>query len=233
MALPNFQLYYWACNLRALTYWQGSHYINNVPDWVQIESSTCLPSSLSALLFSPMAMGLDSQSLHPMVWNSIQIWAQIHKYLGWQRDSICAPVARNHRFSQPLNDQAFLIWQEKDILTFKDLFVDGCFLSFAQLESQFKIPKAHFFRYLQVRDFTRKNFPSFPSLPEQNPVDQLFPDDPEQRGTISGLYTKLVSFSTSITTKRDSWQLDLNICLTDEEWNEVKDVNHVLRYEYN
>ncbi len=221
MALPNFQLYYWACNLRALTYWQGSHYINNVPDWVQIESSTCLPSSLSALLFSPMAMGLDSQSLHPMVWNSIQIWAQIRKYLGWQRGSICAPVARNHRFSQPLNDQAFLIWQEKDILTFKDLFVDGCFLSFAQLESQFKIPKAHFFRYLQVRDFTHKNFPSFPSLPEQNPVDQLFPDDPEQRGTISGLYTKLVSFSTSVTTKRDSWQLDLNICLTDEEWNEA------------
>lgn len=170
MALPNFQIYYWDCNLRALTYWQGSHYINHLPDWVQIEFSACLPSSLSA----PLPMGLDSQSWHPMVWNSIQIWAQIRKYFGCQRGSICAPVVRNHRFSQPLKDQAFLLWQEKGIVTFRDLFADGCCLSFGQLESQFKIPKAHFFRYLQVRDFTCNNFSSFPSLPEQNPIDQLF-----------------------------------------------------------
>lgn len=169
MALPNFQLYYWACNLRAMTYWQDSHQISHLSDWVQIESSACLPFSLSTLLFSPLPLGLDSHVLHPMVWNSVRIWVQIRKFFGWQRGSICAPVARNHQFTQPLNDRAFLLWQEKGILTFKDLFANGSFLSFMQLESQFNLPKTHFFRYLQARDFTRKNFISFPSLPDPNP----------------------------------------------------------------
>lgn len=61
-------------------------------------------------------------------------------------------------------------------------------------------------------------------LPSPIPtLDQLFPDDPEQRGTISSLYIKLISLlSSPVNTQRDSWQLDLNICLTDEEWNEAK-----------
>lgn len=152
-----------------MTYWQDSHQINHLSDWVQIESSACLPFSLSTLLFSPLPLGLDSHVLHPMVWNSVRIWVQIRKFFGWQRGSICAPVARNHQFTQPLNDRAFLLWQEKGILTFKDLFANGSFLSFMQLESQFNLPKTHFFRYLQARDFTRKNFISFPSLPDPNP----------------------------------------------------------------
>ena len=56
MGLPNFQYYYWACKMRALSFWNQTPDSNNQPAWVQMEQFSCQPSSACALLFSPMPL---------------------------------------------------------------------------------------------------------------------------------------------------------------------------------
>jgi len=111
----------------------------------------------------------------------------------------------------------------------KRYFSDGC-LSFAPLESQYKIPKAHFFIYLQVCNFTQKNFISFNSLQDRNPFDQLFPEETQSEEVISVEYIKLTSFLIIIHfLQRDSWQLDLNLCLHLVQSSQVKS-SHIYLY---
>uniref|UniRef100_A0A8D3D9Y0 Reverse transcriptase domain-containing protein n=1 Tax=Scophthalmus maximus TaxID=52904 RepID=A0A8D3D9Y0_SCOMX len=50
MALPNFQYYYWAANIRSLVYWVHFHLDDSAPDWVTMESSAISPLSLSPIL---------------------------------------------------------------------------------------------------------------------------------------------------------------------------------------
>ena len=53
-------------------------------------------------------------------------------------------------------------------------------------------------------------------------MDSLFPADPELRGTISIIYTKLSSVqSESLDALRAAWQADLNVKFKDVEWSNV------------
>ncbi len=69
MGLPNFQTYYWASNIKMMACW-----LQKQPQlWVSIESACCYPSSLSALLFSPLSTIRPGLFDNPVVSHTLKI----------------------------------------------------------------------------------------------------------------------------------------------------------------
>lgn len=54
-------------------------------------------------------------------------------------------------------DSAFTKWRDVGIRKIGDLFIDGSFVSFSQLQAKYGLHKNNFFRYLQLRDYVRKH----------------------------------------------------------------------------
>ena len=102
-----------------------------------------------------------------------------------------APLHANPLFPPSLHDNAFESWCNKGVAFVKDFYVDGVFASFKQLIDQSVIPRSHRFRHFQVRNFVRKRYPDFPSIPPSSSIDALLDVDPDLRGAIITVYNHL------------------------------------------
>ena len=116
----------------------------------------------------------------------------------------------------------FLQWQNRGLRTQQDLFIDGSFASFQQLRTKFPIPHAQFFRYLQLRDFIRKQLPHFPACPLSSDIDSLLAPVQSFKGIISSLYSALSSQrNVSLDTIKHRWEQDLGETILDETWDAI------------
>lgn len=107
MGLPNFKLYYWACNLHAFSFWSHFDKQAESPIWVQMEHNSCYLTSLIALLFSPMPLSLQYVRNNPIVTQSLKLWSIIRKNYGWQSGSLLAPVHPTQLFSPSIRDDSY------------------------------------------------------------------------------------------------------------------------------
>lgn len=114
------------------------------PDWLLIESNSCRPISLSALLCSSIPLHPPQSCQNPVVLHSLKIWSQFHKHYGLVSMSIFAPVMANHLFPASLLDNAFIQWFKNGVLNIKTLYKDSIFMSFDQVRQTFALP-AHSF----------------------------------------------------------------------------------------
>lgn len=62
LALPNFQQYYWACNIHKLLFWNRDSYSDNCPPWVHKETSLT-KSSLYSIVCSQLALVLPKSQI--------------------------------------------------------------------------------------------------------------------------------------------------------------------------
>lgn len=220
MALPNFQYYYWAANIRALHYWLHSDISSSPPAWLQMEALSCKPTSLKALLYSPLGLSLSPYTKNVCVKTSLRIWNQFRKHFNLQVPSIFSPLTSNPLFPPSLIDGAWSVWSGLGIRTIKDLYIDGSFASFQQLSKKYSLPTPHFFRYLQIRSLVRSLFPNFPNIPPTNPTDSLFMPLPNVRGMISYIYNKMYALRpVSLNLTKSQWEEDLGENISDEVWD--------------
>lgn len=224
MGLPHFQLYYWSCNIRALSFW----FQDQLSDWASVESHYCYPSSLAALLYSALPIPRTHFLRDPVILHSVKIWTQIRRHFGWQAGSALAPLAANHSFIPSLSDSGFHVWYKKGILSIKDLFTDKVFATFQQLQEKFALPQSHFFKYLQIRSFVKDKFPSFPNEPISSPMDSLLLANPFIKGGTSIIYSQLSELEQNTTLQylKLAWEKDLGIELSDEHWTEAQERVH-------
>lgn len=91
---------------------------------------------------------------------------------------------------------------------------------FTQIVRKFNIPKSHFFRYLQIRDFVRKFFlSSFPSQTTVNWLEDCIQDGPNKRNFVSHIYNVLLSVaSPSLDDLKSKWEEDFGERISDEIW---------------
>lgn len=222
MSLPNFQLYYWAANIRPIIHWLYEDPGADAPSWCALEERSCSPSSLAALVHSSLAADSTPFTKNLLVRATLKIWKQIRRRYGWHCLSFRAPIHSNHMFPPSLEGCAFLNWQNKGLKTIKDLFVDGYFISFQQMCLDFSIPRTNFFRYLQIRDFVRKQYAQFPALPSQSEADDLLTSFKSFKGIISVLYNSLSSLhNPSLAIVKHRWEQDLGTDLTDAQWAKI------------
>uniref|UniRef100_A0A673FPW0 Reverse transcriptase domain-containing protein n=1 Tax=Sinocyclocheilus rhinocerous TaxID=307959 RepID=A0A673FPW0_9TELE len=197
MALPNFQYYYWAANFRVFQYWLNQLQLQCSPMWLTMEVTSCLPTTLTALLHSPINCSYSLFTKNVVVKTSLRIWRQFRRFYGLQAFSMSVPIASNFVFPPSMMDRTFSQWATYGISTFKDLYIDDVFASFQQLSDKFSMPQNNFFRYLQVRSFIRDKHPQFPSLPTTTPLDSFLEPRSIGKGMISYIYDKICSLHRS------------------------------------
>lgn len=210
MALPNLRFYYWAANLRIIQFWLRSDSLSSLPIWLNMEATSCSPVSLLALAHAPISISPSAYTKNIIVRTSLRIWTQFRRHFGLQTYSVLAPITANPIFPPSLVDDAFVIWSNAGIKSFKDLCINNNFAPFDQLSDKFGLSKHQFFRFLQIRSFAHNRFPQFPKIPTDSPLDKFLKPVPTLKGMISHFYTLIHSLHIiSLNSIKALWELDL------------------------
>lgn len=228
-SLPNFQYYYWAANIRNLLHWKEFPDLNTAPKWLQLENLSCNSSSLSALLSSklPLLDPISKYSSNPIIKHSFRIWTQFRRLFAQKDISIYAPITKNHLFKPSVMDNTFDSWVKGGVLTIGHLFINNSFASFDQLISKFSIPRSHFFKYLQIRNFISTSISSFPSKPPSSLLDSILKINPSSKGSIGLVYSLINTYDLKpLTRLKKCWEEELGIMLSEEIWDEALEKIH-------
>ena len=228
--LPVFKYYYLAAHLNFISYWfecYPGHKVDSMPSWLQIEHSSCSGTCLPALLNSPTKVKKSSYGHNPVIQSSLKIWSQVISIIKAPKMYLTAPICSNHAFQQGRADPVFLIWRDKGIGSLQDVYIDGHFASFQQLQNSFQLPVSHFFRYLQLRNFVRTHVPHFEQKPIHLTLEHLFGIAPFDKGAVSQIYDTLHAISSpSSQHLREKWQAELGLEISDEVWEDCIDNIH-------
>ena len=214
LGLPNFLWYYWAANIVKYIHWTYTYENKQGPDWVHMELlSNPLPTLTSALPHN------YTQFTNPVVKVSLRIWLQFRRHFDLKQYSRYFPVANNHFFLPSRFDNAFQYWHRNGLIFFCDLYSDNTFISFETLENDHNIPRSHYFRFFQIRSFTREKFPSFPFIPPRNYLDAILELDPYDRKRVSVIYNMIRDLKPMSWDKtRMAWEKDLGVELSEDMW---------------
>lgn len=166
LGLPNFLGYYSAANTQKILLWLVAPQLS----WCQLEAGSCF-SSLQSLACSTHPPSLSSSSCNPIVINTLHIWFQIRSKLGKLTLAKATPICNNHLLLPAKTDSRFRYFESQGLQCLGDLYIDGLFATFQQLYSKFDFHSSNFFRFLQLRDFTRTRTPHFPRTPPSSGID--------------------------------------------------------------
>lgn len=127
MGLPSCRLYFWSCNIRCMSFWNGT--LKSVRE--HMENQALLPNTLkSRLHYTSNLSKFKRQNL--LVSDSLKIWSQIKRHFQWNHCSVLIPLTGNqeHRLS---SSNIFKQWDLKGVHTIMDLFIDKLFPTSEQL----------------------------------------------------------------------------------------------------
>ncbi len=79
LAVPNFELYYWSFQLKALHNWVDPQ---STVSWRVIEADKVKPNRLQDILFTDTGKKGDNYKFGPVVANSIKIWKTVERRIG-------------------------------------------------------------------------------------------------------------------------------------------------------
>uniref|UniRef100_A0A3B5PRH3 Reverse transcriptase domain-containing protein n=1 Tax=Xiphophorus maculatus TaxID=8083 RepID=A0A3B5PRH3_XIPMA len=220
LSLPDFQSYYWSAHIQKISYWLKS----SSSPWCKLELSSCAGSSLSGLIFSSLPIKPSLFTNNQVVLNTLKIWFQFRKRFKFVGASSLCPLTNNHLFPPSLSDPSFSVWYDRGLKQIRDLYTSGVFDSFTNLSSRYNLPGTHLFRYLQIRNFASKCFPNFPSIPPEQPWEQIIAYNPLQKGMISKIYRFILNLRVDSFVKiRNAWDKELGIQLTQDIWDDAID----------
>ncbi len=210
--MPNFLHYYWATNIYKITIWDSTFVNGDGPNWSLMEQQVCSPVSPASLLCAPLPLAVGAHMDNLIVRNTLCKQTQFCKHFGLTQTLVNIPLTLNPLFKPSLIDTAFQIWSGKGLRCVEDLFTDELSGIFDHFVKQFILPWSHFLRYLQIRDFTRKHFPSFPSKPPASPLDVSLNLNHHQPGCVSYLYSNIHKMEYhSLHHMKVRWEEDLKV----------------------
>lgn len=135
LALPNFILYYWATGIRSMAHWLDD---NPIPyDGLEMEREDCLPYSIRAVVLSPVPVNRSCFKHNPVIYALIRIWRQLRNHFKLKAVSFLLPITANPSFTPSVLDEAFSTWKRLGICVVGNLYIEGTFASFQQLQERF------------------------------------------------------------------------------------------------
>lgn len=216
---PNPNLYYWAAQLRTmLFYFTGKE----TPLWKGMEEIQ-LNLPFPMYLYSAKITDLKKKTKNPIVKNMINVWYKVKKYLKEPSSlSVFSPIWGNELFSPGKADGGFNIWAKRGVGKIADLYNEQKILmTFDELVDKFNIPRNHFFKYLQLRNFIRTQNQTL-CIPSLTITEQLMEMNCIGRGLISKIYKCLLGECTESSVERlEAWKVDLNENISLEEWEKA------------
>lgn len=229
LSLPNFQLYYWAANIRSMLFWKDSPSDDATPKWLHMENSSCLHTPLHSLLCSklPLLDPMSKFTSNPIVKHSFKTLTQFRRSFSLRDLPTCAPITKNHQFMPSIIDSAFHEWANRGVATIENLFIDNIFASFDQLKLKFNIPISHLFRFLQLRSFISTSFTHFPSQPPNTLLNSILELDSGSKGNIGKIHSLLNTYNLEpLTRTKAQWENELGCELSEEVWEKALDKIH-------
>lgn len=224
LSLPNFIMYYWACAFKSLNFY--NKILDSTPTWLLIEQEDCHPYSPAAIVLSPIPLNKSLYGYNPIIHNSIRIWKQVKSHFAFKSISISLPIVKNPSFTPSTLDFMFSDWDRKGIHCIRDLYIQGTFASFIQLQKKFKLPGNNFFRYLQIRDYVRKHLMNFETEP-QCTIEECLNVSPHENKFISRIYNTLLLAASPPTNKyKEGWEKDMGFPIPDNIWEDSLEYIH-------
>uniref|UniRef100_A0A673WU00 Reverse transcriptase domain-containing protein n=1 Tax=Salmo trutta TaxID=8032 RepID=A0A673WU00_SALTR len=218
LSLPNFIFYYWAANLRAVTFLLDDAL--PPPSWLSMEREECHPFSIGAVILSPVNLEMSLYRNNPIIHSTVRIWKQIKVHFDLRPISFMLPVARNPSFAPSNLDNTFERWGELGISTIGDLYIGGTFASFESLRETYNLPRSNFFRYLQIRDYVRKYLPTFGNA-KPSMFDGCIKICPTSDKLISRIYDAFQSVSAPSTDAiKAKWEEELGTDISVADWED-------------
>lgn len=105
MALPNFQYYYWAAYFRVFQDWLNQLQPQCSSMWLAIEVTSCLPTTITALLYSSINRSYSLFIKNVIVKTSLLIWRQFRCH--YESFSTAAHIASSFVFPPSVLDKTF------------------------------------------------------------------------------------------------------------------------------
>lgn len=219
LAVPNFLFYYWASAIKTFTYWLNT--ITPPPNWLLIEQEDCHPYSITAILLAPTKISKMLYNNNPVINDMIRTWKQIKSSFNLKSVSPALPIDRNPTFAPSGLDGAFSVWNRKGIKCVKDLYIQGVFATFLQLQQKFRLGNNNFFQYLQIRDYIRKHLKDFVTEPKSL-IDDCMNLPSREPKLITRIYNTLLSLSSPPAhTHRCKWEKEFGEPITDDLWEKA------------
>uniref|UniRef100_A0A4W5KEM2 Reverse transcriptase zinc-binding domain-containing protein n=1 Tax=Hucho hucho TaxID=62062 RepID=A0A4W5KEM2_9TELE len=223
LTLPDFQLYYWASQLKAVWVWQDTTTTSS-PSWRQIEEECLTPATWANIRYRCQPKALLGLINNPFIKNTLNIWIEVCKQTeGLKSIYEQTPFYNNPILSKALRDGITFSWFNKGIKTFGNLYKEGELLSFQQLASHFQIPQTHFFKYLQVRHYMATQ-QGGRIQPMSKPItDKLWLERKGVKGFISYMYSGLQALLGNDEPLKVcmKWHDDLGLIFEDEKWGKL------------
>lgn len=133
-----------------------------------MEQEDCFPYSLRAVLLAPTSIDKLLYNSNPIIQYMIHIWDTIKSNLNLKQISLLLPIDRNPTFAPSYLERAFLVWNEKGIHCDGDLYIDGVFASFMQLQRKYKLESNSFFSIFPSQRLYKE---TFKRLWDRNTID--------------------------------------------------------------
>ena len=220
LAMPNLLFYNWSCHARYIWEWLQAYLQNKIC----VDSWGCSSNSLWALVTG------DEDKIHrdirdnPIIYNSIRVWRQINLYAGRGNvKSLLTPISSNHEFRPGCTSPIFKTWHSVGLRVLGDLFRDGVLMSFQQLQTQFNLPREHFFGFLQIRHFINSLQLPTPLRPLYSKTEKFLCNCSKVSHFISSFYSLLYSLDSQELPSIRKWERDCNNEYIEDDWQEAID----------
>ena len=139
LKLPNFKIYYWAAQSRALWVWQSE--LANPPAWKQIEQCHTSGVPLAGIPYIKSYHTLRNGTDNPIIRHTARIWSEIQTHIKsvivLHRNN---PFHANPVLPSALRDAITKKWYEQGIKIFEDLYENDTLMTFEQLSRTFHLP---------------------------------------------------------------------------------------------
>ncbi len=149
LAVPNFELYYWSFQLKALHNWVDPQ---STVSWRVIEADKVKPNRLQDILFTGTGKKGDNYKFGPVVANSIKIWKTVERRIGGPF-KFCNSTPLWHNFNFVCGNRPFVqpSLSSLGVNTCGDIYVNQGLSSFQTLRVKFCLPASAYFVFLQLR----------------------------------------------------------------------------------
>lgn len=234
LALPNFQIYYWAFQIRAIRTWTDKD--SKVP-WRSIESAIVHPHRLQDLPFTGLGRRNSHHKFGNVISSTLAAWYSAEKAIGHSKKlSQQSPLWNNAHFLSDQQPFVYPLWQSKGVSTFSNIFDGTGLRTFQDIQAEYSLPGFSFFLYLRLRSAMKAYGVPWNSVLSDHPMFSWIDPAKDPRGVVSVIYNSLLRSVYKPLKILATWDLELSWLGFHPDWETVwsnlgltsKNLSHVL-----
>ncbi|KAJ0061406.1 hypothetical protein NL108_018634 [Boleophthalmus pectinirostris] len=217
LGLPKLILYHYAFCLRHIAQWALPP--ERAPPWMGIESKLFSPLSPIDALAIKKTPQIKS---HPIIANLLNVWKKISHIFNLNVHLNTESCIWNN--PKLLIDKQCFVWKDwltRGIVKLADLYEGDTLKSFEKLTLEYNLPKNYLWKYLQLQSLLNTVIGNH-SPPQQSTLLSQIIKKMGLGHEASFYYSHIFQHKhPMLYTLKTIWSSDLNINLTDEDWNKI------------